>query len=91
MKSSLVTRPMSSKFTDKVKLTYHKQKKAMKSNVTKIQGNLTEVLGKIKQRIAWIINDDYLLIEGKEDEIIGRIQAKLGKTRREVLKYISEL
>ena len=81
--------------TDFSKLTrtkniYHKQKKIMRS-IAKIQGHCTEILGRVKQRIAWVINDDYLLVEGKEDEIIGRVQAKLGKTRQEVLKYISEL
>jgi uncharacterized protein YjbJ (UPF0337 family) len=60
-------------------------------NIAKIQGYCTEILGKIKQEIALIINDDYLLVEGKEDEIIGRIQARSGKTRQEVLKHISEL
>lgn len=60
-------------------------------NIAKIQGHCTEILGILKQKIALVINDDYLLVEGKEEEIIGRIQSKLGKPRHEVLKYISEL
>ncbi len=59
--------------------------------LAKLQGHCTEFLGKIKQRVAFIMNDDLLLIEGKEDEIIGRVQAKLGKNRQQVIKYISEL
>ncbi len=59
--------------------------------IAKIQGSCTRILGKIKQRIAFIINDDLLLVEGKVDEIIGRIQSKMGKSKQEVLKYISEL
>ena len=38
-----------------------------------------------------LTDNDLLLIEGKQDELIGRLQVKLGKTKEEISKIISEL
>jgi uncharacterized protein YjbJ (UPF0337 family) len=32
-----------------------------------------------------------MLLEGKKEELFGRLQAKLGKTKEELQKIISEL
>lgn len=60
-------------------------------NITELKGNWNEAKGKLKQKFATLTDDDLLFIEGKEDELKGRIQAKLGKTKAEVEKIISEL
>ncbi len=51
--------------------------------------NLTELKGKLKQKYASLTDDDLLLEEGKQDEMIGRIQSKLGKTKEQIHKLIS--
>lgn len=48
------------------------------------RGNWEEMKGKLKQKYADLTDDDLLYIEGKEDETLGRIQKRLGKTREEV-------
>lgn len=60
-------------------------------NATKIKGNWNELKGKLKQKYASLTDDDLLLAEGKQDELVGRLQEKLGKTKEEVHKIISDL
>jgi uncharacterized protein YjbJ (UPF0337 family) len=56
-----------------------------------LQGYLNEAKGKLKQRFAIITENDLLLVEGKQDEIIGRLQFQMGKPKQEILRLISEL
>jgi uncharacterized protein YjbJ (UPF0337 family) len=60
-------------------------------NKTEIKGNWNELKGKLKQRYAILTDNDLMFADGKEDEMYGRLQAKLGKTKEEVLKIISKL
>lgn len=60
-------------------------------NTTEIKGNWNELKGKMKQKFADLTDDDLLYEEGKEDELYGRLQQKLGKTKDEVKKFIAEL
>ncbi len=55
------------------------------------QGNWNETKGKLKQKFALLTDSDMLLVEGKEDEVLGRLQVKLGKTKEEIKKLISSL
>ena len=61
------------------------------SNVTELKGNWNETKGKLKQKFAMLTDDDLLLVEGKQDELLGRLQTKLGKTKEDIHKLISEL
>ena len=60
-------------------------------NLTKIKGDWKEIKGKLKQQFATLTDDDLLFEEGKEDELLGRLQAKLGIQKEEIYKMISEL
>ena len=60
-------------------------------NLTELKGNWLETKGKLKQRFAMLTDDDLLLIEGKEDEMLGRLEKKLGKSKDELHKIISDL
>lgn len=55
------------------------------------KGNWNETKGKLKQKFAELTDDDLLYQEGKEDELYGRLQQRLGKTREEIDKIIDEL
>ncbi len=59
--------------------------------ITEIKGNWNEAKGKLKQKFAILTDNDLLLVEGKHDELVGRLQIKLGKTKEEIRKIISEL
>lgn len=60
-------------------------------NITELMGNWNETKGKLKQRFALLTDNDVLLVEGKQEELLGRLQAKLGKTKEEIHKLIAEL
>ena len=54
------------------------------------KGNWNEVKGKMKQRFGNLTDDDLLYQEGKEDELLGRLQQRLGKTRAEIEDLLSK-
>ena len=56
-----------------------------------MEGNWNETKGKLKQKFAMLTDSDVLLIEGKQDEMLGRLQIKLGKTKEEIQKLIASL
>lgn len=60
-------------------------------NLTELKGNWNEVKGKLKQKFAMLTDDDLLFEDGKQDELFGRLQTKLGKTKEDIHKLISEL
>ncbi len=60
-------------------------------NVTELKGDWNETKWKLKQKFAKLTNSDLLFIEGKEEEMLGRLQIKLGKTKEEILKIIAKL
>ena len=53
-------------------------------NSREIEGNWNELKGKLKQEFADLTDDDLLYEEGKEDEMWGKLQQKLGKTEKEI-------
>jgi len=61
------------------------------TNSTQLKGNWNELKGKIKQQYADLTDDDLLYEEGKEDELYGRLQQKLGKTKEDVKSWIDSL
>jgi uncharacterized protein YjbJ (UPF0337 family) len=63
----------------------------MDSNELKIKGNWNEIKGKMKQQYGNLTDDDLRYEEGKEDEFVGRIQKKIGKTKDEVVNWIQSL
>jgi uncharacterized protein YjbJ (UPF0337 family) len=60
-------------------------------NTTEIKGNWNELKGKLKQNYADLTDDDLMYEEGKEDEMYGKLQQKLGKTKEEFNKLLSDL
>lgn len=57
-------------------------------NKLEIKGNWNVVKGKLKQQYAQLTDDDLTFVEGKEDELLGRLQTRLGKTKEEVRSEI---
>lgn len=60
-------------------------------NDLKMKGTWNTVKGKLKQKYADLTDDDLTYAEGKEDELVGRLQKKLGKTRDEIKKELETL
>jgi uncharacterized protein YjbJ (UPF0337 family) len=55
-----------------------------------LKGSWNEVKGKLKQKYAQLTDDDLTFAEGKEDEMLGRLQQRLGKTKDEIRREIEE-
>ena len=60
-------------------------------NKLTFKGTWNEVQGKLKQKYGQLTDDDLLYSEGKHDELLGRLQKKLGKAEDEVRKIIADL
>jgi uncharacterized protein YjbJ (UPF0337 family) len=60
-------------------------------NAKKLEENWNDQKRRLKQKFIMLTDSDVLLVEGKHDELIGRLQIKLGKTKVEIQKLISEL
>lgn len=57
-------------------------------NKLTIKGTWNEVKGKLKQKYADLTDDDLVYAEGKEDELLGRLQQRLGKSKEEIQREI---
>lgn len=58
-------------------------------NTTDLKGTWTEQKGKLKQKFAALTDNDLLFAEGKKEEMLGRLQIKLGKTKEELRAIIA--
>ena len=56
-----------------------------------IKGSWNELKGKLKQKYGQLTDDDLIYAEGKEDEMYGRLQQRLGKTKEEIKREIDNL
>lgn len=57
----------------------------------KLKGSWNELKGKMKQAYADLTDEDLTYKEGKDDEFIGRLQQKTGKTKEDIKNWIDSL
>ncbi len=55
------------------------------------KGGWNEVKGKLRQKYAQLTDDDLMFAEGKEEELLGRLQQRLGRSKEEVRRELEEL
>jgi uncharacterized protein YjbJ (UPF0337 family) len=60
-------------------------------NNTEIKGNWNEQKGKLKKAFGVLTDNDLMYEEGQKDEMLGKLQKKLGKTKEELHSIISAL
>lgn len=60
-------------------------------NKTELIGSWDEQKGKLKQKFAALTDNDLLFAEGEMDEMYGKLQIKLGKTKEELKKIMKGL
>ena len=56
-----------------------------------LKGNWNEIKGKLKQKYAQLTDEDLNYVEGQEEDLVGRLQQKLGKGKREITKMLNDL
>ena len=54
----------------------------------KVKGTWNEQKGKLKKQFAVLTDNDLMYEEGQRDEMLGKLQIKLGKTKEELLKVL---
>jgi len=59
--------------------------------LTELKGTWDEQKGKLKQKFAALTDNDLMFTEGKKDEMFGRLQMKLSKSKEELREIISAL
>jgi uncharacterized protein YjbJ (UPF0337 family) len=59
-------------------------------NKLQIKGDWNILKGKLKQKWADLTDDDLDFVEGKEDELIGRIQKRTGQEREKIEAALDE-
>lgn len=60
-------------------------------NKTEVKGNWNIQKAKLKQRYADLTDNDLMYEEGKKDEMLGKLQVKLGKTKEELNDFLESL
>ena len=56
-----------------------------------LKGTWNETKGKLKQKYAELTDDDLTFAEGKEDELLDRLQKRLGRTKEDIRKELADL
>jgi uncharacterized protein YjbJ (UPF0337 family) len=57
----------------------------------KLKGTWNELKGKVKQAYGDLTDDDLVHEEGKDDEMLGKLQQKTGKGRDELVSWLNNL
>ena len=57
----------------------------------KMKGNWDEAKGKLKEQYGQLTDEDLTYAEGQGDQLIGRLQEKLGKGKAEITKMLNDL
>jgi uncharacterized protein YjbJ (UPF0337 family) len=60
-------------------------------NKLQFKGTWNEMKGKLKQQFGNLTDDDLAFSEGKEDELLGRLQKRLGKSKEDVRLLIEKM
>ncbi len=67
----------------------HRGERLISMNKLELKGTWNEAKGKLKQKYADLTDDDLTFAEGKEDEMLGRLQQKTGRSKEELREEIS--
>lgn len=61
------------------------------STKLEIKGNWNELKGKLKQKYGQLTDDDLVFAQGKDDELLGRLQKRLGQSKEDIRKVIESM
>jgi uncharacterized protein YjbJ (UPF0337 family) len=57
----------------------------------RIRGNWNELKGRVKQHWGTLTDDDLTFQEGREDELVGRIQKRTGEAREKIINFLNNI
>ena len=56
-----------------------------------LKGNWNEIRGKLKQKYGQLTDQDLVFAEGKEDELLGRLEKRLGKSKDDLRAELADM
>jgi len=75
-------------------LCFHKYGNLMnggsKMNTDQMKGNWKQLVGKAKEKWGKLTDNDWQIVEGKRDQLVGRIQERYGIARQEAERQIAD-
>lgn len=63
----------------------------MNALADQIKGKWHQIKGKLKAKYGELTDDDLTYVEGKEEQLIGKLQERLGKSKQEIKELIDNL
>ena len=57
----------------------------------RLQGDWNQLKDKLQQAYTQLTDEDLTYVEGKGHELVSRLQAKLGKRKRQIVKLLNNL
>ena len=79
---------------NKITLILHKagnNTKTTKMNTAETTGSWSERKVKLRQKFASLTENDLMAEDGQTEEMLGRLQLKLGKTKDELRRILAQL
>ena len=58
-------------------------------NWDRVEGNWKQFTGKVKEKWGKLTEDDLTVIDGKQDQLVGRIQERYGLAKDEAQKQVN--
>ncbi len=59
-------------------------------NTTQVKGKWNEQKARLKKKFAVLTDNDLMFEESQKEEMLGKLQSKLGKTKEEIKKAMTE-
>ena len=57
----------------------------------KTKANWNALKGTLKEKYSELTDDDLLYVEGKEDQLIGKLQKAIGKSKEEIIHMLKKM
>ena len=55
------------------------------------KGNWNQIKGKLKQKFGNLTDNDLMFEEGKEEELLGRLQERTGESKEKLRGFIEDI
>jgi uncharacterized protein YjbJ (UPF0337 family) len=88
MAISEATRPVRRAFIGHQHRHAEKQSMEQKMNWDRIEGNWKQVTGKVKEQWGKLTEDDLTVVNGKQDQLVGRVQERYGIAKDEAERQV---
>ena len=59
-------------------------------NTDQMKGNWKQFVGKAKEKWGRLTDDDWKIVEGKRDQLVGKVQERYGIAREEADRQVAD-